>query len=263
VTDTAERSRLGPHATLCVAAALCLLGVEERAWAYRPFDGTDASVAELGTLEVEAGPAQFYRSGRNNYLVTPAAVLNLGFARDLEAIVDFEPVLGLERVAGERRVRLLGTDALVKWVLCRGVLQGERGLSVAFEGGPLLPEIHGEERFGAQARTIFSYAWPALALHFNEQVDLTRSGNLALFSGVIVEGPRKLMIRPVAELFAEKELHADAGYSALLGAIWPVSAAITFDAGARFAREDGAGAFEARLGLTWTSSIWSAPEAQP
>ena len=263
MANTAERRRLGPRAILCVAAALCLLGVEKRAWAYRPFDGTDASVAELGTLEVEAGPAQFYHSGGHDYLFTPATVLNLGFARDLEAIVDFQPVVGLERVPGERRVRLLGTDALVKWVLCHGVLQGERGLSIAFEGGPLLPEIHGEARFGAQARMIFSYAWPAVALHFNEQVDLARSGNPALFSGVIVEGPRKLMIRPVAELFVEKELHASAGYSALLGAIWPVSTAVTFDAGARIAREDAAGAFEARLGLTWTSSIWSAPETQP
>ncbi|HXK19767.1 MAG TPA: hypothetical protein VNG33_18275 [Polyangiaceae bacterium] len=247
-------------ARLASLAALLWFGWAREAQAYRPFDGTDADVAELGTLEVEAGPAQFYRYGGNNYLETPAAVLNVGFARNLEAIVDFSPFVGLQRVPGERRLRLLGTDALVKWVLWRGVLQGQRGPSVAFEGGPLLPEIHGESRFGAQARVIVSYAWPVFALHFNEQVDFARSGNIALFSGVILEGPRQLMIRPVAELFAAKELHAGADYSALLGAIWPVNDAITFDAGARLAREDGAGAVEARLGLTWRSSLWATPE---
>jgi len=258
---TRSSSRVRKQTALAWLAAVLAFGWAGAAQAYRPFDGTDASVAELGTLEVEAGPVQWYRHGGSDYLVTPAAVLNLGFSRNLEAIVDFNPFVGLEPVPGERRLRLLGTDALVKWVLCRGVLQGERGLSVAFEGGPLLPEIHGEGRFGAQARTIFSYAWPALALHFNEQVDLARSGNIALFSGVIVEGPRKLTIRPVAELFAAKELHAGADYSALLGAIWPVSEAVTFDAGARLAREDGARAIEARLGLTWTSSLWTPTRA--
>ena len=250
------------RAKLTLGSLACLFSLcgARQAWAYRPFDGTDASVAETGTLEVEAGPSQFYRYGGHSYLVTPAGVLNLGFARDLEAIVDFSPFVGLEGVPGQARVRLLGSDALVKWVLCHGVLQGERGLSVAFEGGPLLPDIHGQNRFGAQARMIFSYAWPSFAVHFNEQADLARSGNLALFSGVILEGPRKLTIRPVAELFVAQELHAGADYSALLGAIWPLSSALTFDAGARLAREDGAGAIEARLGLTWTSTLWSTPE---
>jgi len=252
-------TRPRPHAgaVLAVLVSLCWLCVTGRAWAYRPFDGTDASVAELGALEIEAGPAQFYRSGDSSYLITPATVFNLGFARDLEAVVDLQPVVGLQRVPGERSVRLLDTDALVKWLLRRGVLQGQRGPSLAFEGGPLLPEIHGEERFGAQARLILSYAWPALAVHANEQADLARSGNLAFFSGVIVEGPRRLMIRPVAELFVAKEVHGGADYSALLGAIWPANAALTFDAGARLAREDGARAIEARLGLTWTSALWS------
>jgi hypothetical protein len=247
-----------------MAALSCLLVLcgARSARAYRPFDGTDASVAEPSVLEVEVGPAQLYRYGGHDYLVTPAAVLNLGFARDFEAVVDFSPFVGLVDVPGQARLRLLGNDALVKWVMCHGVLQGERGLSVAFEGGPLFPEVHGQSRFGAQARMIFSYAWPSFAVHFNEQVGLARSGNAALFSGVILEGPHKLMIRPVAELFVAKERHAGASYSALLGAIWPLSAALTFDAGARLAREDGAGAIEARLGFTWSSSLWSTPEAR-
>jgi hypothetical protein len=257
------RFRSRARARLAAASLTCLqwLCGARPAWAYRPFDGTDASVAEPGELEVEAGPSQFYRYGGHSYLVTPAGVLNLGFARDFEAIVDFSPFVALETVPGQRRVRLLGNDALVKWVLRHGVLQGERGISVAFEGGPLLPDVHGQNRFGAQARLIFSYAWPSFAVHFNEQADLGRSGNLALFSGVILEGPQRLMIRPVAELFVAKERRAGAAYSALLGAIWPFSAAVTFDAGLRLAREDDAGAVEARLGLTWISSLWSTPEA--
>jgi hypothetical protein len=52
-----------------------LVFAPSRAEAYRPFDGTDADVAEVGVFELELGPVQYYRLGPQNYLVAPDLVL--------------------------------------------------------------------------------------------------------------------------------------------------------------------------------------------
>ena len=65
-------------AGLVATASLLLVGRD--ALAYRPFDGTDADVAEYGDFELELGPTQYYREDGRNFLVAPATVLNLGIA---------------------------------------------------------------------------------------------------------------------------------------------------------------------------------------
>ena len=37
--------------------------------AYRPFDGTDAAVAETGELEIELGPVEYLRAGAERHAV--------------------------------------------------------------------------------------------------------------------------------------------------------------------------------------------------
>ncbi len=236
-----------------------LLSTPRSACAYRPFDGTDAAVTDTGMFELELGPAQYYRRAGNDYLIAPAAVLNLGFAPDLEAVIDFKQFIALEDVPHEPRVRVLDTDALLKWVFLRGRLQDEHGLSAAIETGPLLPEIHGEDRFGYAADLIFSHSGSAGAAHLNTEAALSRLGNLELFGSIILEGPRELTVRPVAELFAEREFEEGSTYSALAGAIWPASDSFTFDGGVRFASEEGRAAIEVRAGVTWVATLWSAP----
>jgi len=49
----------GVAALLPLALAIFWCG---RATAYRPFDGTDASVADLDHVEVELGPVEYLRS---------------------------------------------------------------------------------------------------------------------------------------------------------------------------------------------------------
>jgi|SoiMethySBSTD1v2_1073268.scaffolds.fasta_scaffold02443_6 hypothetical protein len=236
-----------------------LLGTPRSACAYRPFDGTDAAVTDTGMFELELGPAQYYRRAGNDYLIAPAAVLNLGFAANLEAVIDLEQFIALEDVPGELRVRVLDTDALLKWVFLRGRLQDEHGLSAAIETGPLLPEIHGEDGLGFAANVIFSHAGSAGAAHLNTEAALSRLGNLELFGSIILEAPRELTVRPVAELFAEREFEEGSTYSALAGAIWPASESFTFDGGIRFASEEGRAAIEVRGGVTWVATLWSAP----
>ena len=65
------------------------------AHAYRPFDGTDADVAEAGEFELELGPAHFYGQGPHHYVIAPATVLNLGLVPRLELVVDAKQFFAL------------------------------------------------------------------------------------------------------------------------------------------------------------------------
>ena len=57
---------------LLLGCAIALIA--SRADAYRPFDGTDADVAELGSFELELGPAHFYDDNGQSSLIAPATV---------------------------------------------------------------------------------------------------------------------------------------------------------------------------------------------
>jgi hypothetical protein len=243
-----------PLFALCLAG--CVLGVPREAAAYRPFDGTDAAVAERGVFEWEQGAALARQAG-HNYVGTPA-VLNLGVARELEAVVDLEPRLGLEPPPGEERFQLLGTDVFLKWVFVRGALQGEPGPSVAVEGGPLLPEFHGDARFGAQASLIASERWRFAQLHLNAQGAWSRRGNPGGLGSVIFEGLPRAKVRPVLELLAARTRHEGATLSALAGAIWAASEALDVDAALRSAHEGEHAVVELRVGVTWAVPFWSA-----
>ena len=47
--------------------------------AYRPFDGTDAAVAETGEMEIELGPVEYLRAGAERTLLAPDLRINYGF----------------------------------------------------------------------------------------------------------------------------------------------------------------------------------------
>lgn len=242
-------------AGLFVLAAVALWSSD--AHAYRPFDGTDADVADVGEFELELGPAHLYREGEHHYLIAPATVLNLGVVPNVELVADFRGFVGFEQVADQSRVRVLDTDVLLKWILRRGVIQGESGLSVALEAGPLVPEIGGEHAFGAQADLITSHRWSGGTLHFNEQAALSRAGHLDVFSSVILEGPNDLVVRPVAEVFVDHDFDEGTTVSALFGAIWTLSDDFTLDVGLRAAELEDEPVQELRLGFTWAVPVWA------
>jgi len=64
-----RRSRI-----VCLAAMLLFLCAAD-ARAFRPFDGTDATVADNGQLEIELGPPQYLREGSARSLIAPATVV--------------------------------------------------------------------------------------------------------------------------------------------------------------------------------------------
>jgi hypothetical protein len=246
-----------------VALVCALLALPRTARAYRPFDGTDADTAETGKFELELGPAHWYALGNQNYVIAPATVLNFGVFESTELVFDFKDVIAVGALTTGRRVSLLDTDILIKHVLRKGVLQEKSGLSIAAEGGVLTPEVHGVDGFGASLDLIVSYRVGWATVHFNEQAQYSRAHNLDLFSGVIGEGPQQWRVRPVAELFYERELNVAETWSALVGLIWPVKDSFAVDAGVRGALIGNQEALEVRFGLTWSLDVGTAESAAP
>jgi hypothetical protein len=245
-------------AALLLAASVAL--VSGRASAYRPFDGTDGDTADVGEFELELGPSHYYRYGSQNYLIAPATVLNFGIFTDTELVIDFQDFVALDgadsrTVTNGKPLALLDTDVFLKHTFRRGILQGKTGLSIAAEGGPLTPEINGTGRFGASLDVILSYRWSWGTLHFNEWEQYTREAKLDEFSGVIIEGPADWTVRPVSEIFFERDASENT-YSGLLGAIWTLDDSLQLDLAFRAARIGDTPAEEIRLGLTWSIAMW-------
>jgi hypothetical protein len=235
------------------------------ALAYRPFDSTDADVAREGELELELGPVGYWKTAPNHFLVAPASVLNLGVGRDWELVLQGRHLILLDDRPGEARLRLVDTGFFFKGVLREGSLQDGAGPSLALELGPLLPTLGGEPGMGASAAFILSQRWQALTIHLNGEAAITRAQHLELFGGVILEGPSAWPVRPVLELFVDREFGAARILSGLAGAIWQLSEALSFDVGVRAAHVVAGSSgqdFEVRAGLTWTTSLYpGSPDA--
>jgi hypothetical protein len=241
-----------------VAIACAMLFVPTAAHAYRPFDGTDGDVAELGEFELELGPVQLLHADKRNYLLTPATVLNLGIIPRVELVVDFVGNVPLRRDPGEAGYQVRDTDVLLKFLLRKGVLQEDSGPSIALETGPLTPEIAGEKGFGAIADLIVSEQAGWFIAHLNSIAELGR-GDLAFTwtSTLIGEFRFNEIAWPVMELRWDREVRSgDSVYSALAGFIWSVTEGLDVDGAAMVASVDGQPSFQGRLGLTWATPFW-------
>lgn len=217
--------------------------------AFRPFDGTDAAVADTGKVEIELGPVEYRRDGATRSLFTPSARINYGFAPDWEAVVEGRVAHGL---AGDVRGSGLVEDSVtLKNVLRQGVLQEKPGPSIATEFGVLLPGVRADRGTGATLSGIVSQQWEGLTFHFNTAAALTREQHADFFLGVIAEGPRDWPVRPVAEVFYDRDFGEARTRSALIGAIWQVKDDVAVDFGLRGARVNDHTACEIRAGITF------------
>jgi len=228
--------------------AVMVLSHADTALAYRPFDGTDAAVADPGEMEVELQPAGGKSTGGQKTLIAPDTVLNFGLAKDWEAV--FEGRLETPLPASGPTTFTDG-GAFLKHVLRPGVLQDQTGPSIATEFGVLLPDSIGDTRFGASIAGIISQRWDWGTAHLNIAGQLTRDQHADLFTGIILEGPNKWTVRPVAEFFYEEEFGQAHTVSALIGAIWQVKDNLSFDVGFRHAITNGVNINEIRAGLTY------------
>ncbi len=236
-----------------LGGALALAVGVAPARAYRPFDGTDAAVVGPGEFEVELGPVGYLRQGHDTDLIVPQGVLNLGVAPNWELVVQ-----GRGDNALSRRAPFTFGDSgvFVKSVLREGGLQEREGLSIATEFGVLTPGIDSEPGTGASVAGIVSYRWPSVTAHVNLAGALTRDQHADLFAGTILEGPSAWTVRPVAELFVEREFARSTTLSGLVGAIWRISDNLSVDLGYRRAEVGARSVDEIRAGLTVSFGLW-------
>ena len=227
---------------LLLLVSVPIIGWSQISFAYRPFDSTDAAVADVGELEVEFGPVQFRRSNEEQTVIAPAYVLNLGRREH-----SLSP-------AEDTRGRFVGDALFLKGVLREGVLQDKSGPSVAVEFGPLLPGVNDEQGWGASWVGIVSQRWSGGTIHFNLGAALTREHRGDLFIGTIFEGPYDWTVRPVAEVDYEREFNTTETLAVLAGAIWKVRDDLSFDFGLREAWVNHQPVTEIRAGLTFAIS---------
>ena len=240
--------------TTASVVVLCTLSSSGDALAYRPFEGTDAAVADRGELETEFGPAEPMRAGPQRFLTAAETVFNLGIAEGWEAVLQGQAVTLLS--PGPVQTSLIGNEFSLKNVLRDGVLQEKDRPSIAVEFGPLLPGVNGEPGAGASWGGIVSNRWGWLTAHFNAAVAVTRNHHADAFLGTIVEGPWDWLVRPVAEVFYEREWGVAETVSVLAGAIWQVNDKLAFEIALRDARVNGHAVNELRAGVTFGLSLW-------
>jgi hypothetical protein len=239
---------IGTRTALVLVACLAL---PQGARAYRPFDSTDAAVAEKGQVEIELGPFGLVQEGSDRWLVAPSVILNWGFADRWEVVLEGRHFVHLGAAGPEPRLRVEDAALSVKTVLREGSLQDQGGPSVATELSALLPTVNGGDGAGAAGALIVSQRWDAAAVHLNGAVSWTRAHTLGLFGGVIAEGPDTWTVRPVAEVFVEGDRDLPIAVSGLAGAIWRLRNDLSLDAALRLARAGGVDTTEIRAGLTW------------
>jgi hypothetical protein len=245
------------HARRSIASAAALIGLCVVIWpgtalAYRPFDGTDAAVADPNEVEIEFQPLGAMKQGSDKNLIAPAAVFNIGLQNQWEAVFQGNGVVPLSPTGP---FEISDPGIFIKHVIRSGSLQDQTGPSIATELGVPLPEVNGDNGIGVSLAGIVSQRWDWGTLHFNVQISRTRDQNTDVFTGLIVEGPGKWQVRPVAEIFYEEDVNQSRTFSGLVGLIWQVRDNLSFDAAFRHAVTDGRPINEIRFGTTFGFTV--------
>lgn len=235
--------------------ASCLAAAASSAFAYRPFDSTDADVAKAGEFELELGPVGSLRDGANKYWVAPAIVANFGIKDGYELVLQGQRQQLREGEPDVPSTSVVNTGVFIKQVLRRGVLQDAEGPSVATEYGLLLPTLNGEPGTGFSWAGIVSQRWTLATVHLNTEFAYTREHRPDAFLGAIIEGPYEWTVRPVMELFAEQASGSPRTISRLVGMIWRKKEQLSFDVGIRMASAGDRHINEIRVGFTWNLSM--------
>lgn len=216
------------------------------AFAYRPFDTTDAAVADLHAVEIELSPLSYRHDNDGTALIAPSLRLNYGFAKDWEVVLEGE-ANHFSRSPSQLSEAMLS----VKTVLRAGSLQGQSGLSLGSEAAILLPGVGAQNGAGLEWTGIASQRWDWGTIHFNLAASLTREQHGAVFTGLILEGPDSWVVRPVAEFTYDHEFGGEEEVAGLLGAIWQLRDNFAFDFGLRHARMGGQSDDQIRAGVTF------------
>jgi hypothetical protein len=223
-----------------------VLGWSPPASAYRPFDSTDAAVADKGDFEIELSPLSYQNSDDGVGWIAPSLRLNYGFAKSWEIVLE-----GQAEHFSRMPSQVSEAALSVKSVLREGSLQDKSGWSLASEASVLLPGVNADNGAGFEWTGIASQRWDWGSIHINIAAELTRDQRLGTFAGIILEGPVDWPIRPVAELDYTREFGVEEEVAGLLGAIWQVSDHTAFDLAYRHAQVSGRPDEQVRMGITF------------
>lgn len=241
-----------PCRRLLSALALASIGTlaAPSAHAMRPFDGTDAAVAEKGMFELELGGGYLRQTG-GRMRTLPFAVLNFGLGADTEFVAEGRLQTSIDRSDSPYRTGLNDTQVSLKHVLRRGSLQDGSGISLAVECSALLPGYHGERGNGGECAAIASQRFDWGAVHLNVASERDREHHWGQFHGLIFEGPEDWTVHPVVELTHEHTAGEPSANGKLAGLVWKLGEELALDAAVRRVHTDGAHLTELRFGLTW------------
>ena len=231
------------------------------AWGYRPFISTDAAVADPKEMELELGYFNLERANKENLFIVPQVVVNYGIVRDWEVVGEFR----VEK-SPDTATQLVSPGLFLKGVLKEGVLQQQKGMSIAVEAGPLLPSAVSEQNgVGFEGVGILSGEWRRFIYHLNigGGVDRQKTNPFVLW-GVIGEFLFLPSLRLVGEVSGESIRNKTPDESVLLGLIWQFpSSAIFLDGGIRKSLSAGAPDWLFTTGLTWSFSLASTHGGRP
>jgi hypothetical protein len=214
-------------------------------FAYRPFDSTDAAVADKGTFEIELSPLSYTHNGAGEDLIAPQARLNYGFAEDWEVVLE-----GQADHFSHGGDDLSAAELSLKTIHREGSLQKKTGASLASEFSILLPGIRADDGAGLQWTGIASQRWEEGAVHLNIGAALTREQKTAAFAGLILEGPDSWTVRPVAEFVYQRNFGVSEEWGGLGGLIWKASEHFALDLAYRHGRTEGRSDDQIRAGIT-------------
>jgi hypothetical protein len=121
------------NANIRLKTAAALVGLCVAIWpgpaaAYRPFNGTDAAVADPNEMEIEFQPVGTQTQGSDKSLVGPWAVVNYGFKDRWEAVFEGK---GIVPVSPSGSFEVTEPAFSLKHVLRPGSLQDQTGPSIA------------------------------------------------------------------------------------------------------------------------------------
>jgi len=228
-----------------ILVATAVLAWPSAALAYRPFDSTDAAVADRGDIELELSPLGYRRDDSGRTWIAPAARFNYGFAKNWEVVLEGQAE------HPQRGPSVLVDNALsLKTVLREGSLQDKGGLSLATEAGVLLPGANDKKGVGASWAAIAGQRWSWGAVNLNATAALTRDQHGEVLLGAIIEGPDKWPVRPVGELIYNHTFGGADEFAALAGAVWKVGDKLSFDLAVRRGAIGSRLETEIRTGLT-------------
>ncbi|HEX9297904.1 MAG TPA: hypothetical protein VF881_18815 [Polyangiaceae bacterium] len=248
---TTTEMRYAAGVGIVLGAASC----SASAFAYRPFDSTDADVVKPGELEFEIGPVGYLRETDDRFLVVPALIANAGIFERWELVLEGRHRIRTEPVPGEARDELADTALSIKGLLREGSMQNGSGLSVATEVGALLPTTEPETGVGASATLILSERDDFGAAHLNGALFLSRTHRPGALAGLILEGPIAWPVRPVIEGLFQRESDVGAVATGLIGFIWRARDNLSFDGAIRGGRAFDMALVEVRAGLTWAFEL--------